>query len=293
MKTKDENAYFQISDIGENLYIAKRLVSLYKEHPEAFVEDTKIDFVFGSFPCAVWQGERAYMGYLPIDEIESTIKEFNKNKVGIYYTFNNRKLDKNDIYDNYCNLIMKLSDNSLNVVEVYDENLEEYLRKKYKKIKFSKRITESNFNEINDDKYDYYILDTIFNDDYEKLEKIKHPEKVIIVLNDYFVKGDKNYDILMDKVGEAVKKMKEQSGFKIDMYGDYKETFEKGNIVQKYQVARLFKLGINHFRIEGRNSTIQNFYIPSIMYYLVQDEYQGKVFSEIQDAFFDPIMKKM
>ena len=291
MKTK--NASFQIADLGENIYIAKRLVKLQKEHPECFVEEAKIDYVFGSFRCALWQGERAYMGYMPIDEIEEIIKEFNKNKVGIYYTFNNRKLDKNDVYDNYCNLIMKMSDNNLNVVEVYDENLEKYLRKNYKKIKYSKRITESNFDEINEDKYDFYILDTIFNDDYEKLETIKHPEKVIIVLNDYFVKGDKNYDILMDKVGEAVKNRKEASGFKIDMYGNYQETFDAGNIVQQYQVARLYKLGINHYRIEGRNSTVQYFYIPSIMYYLVEEEHQGVVFKEIQEAFFDPIAKKM
>lgn len=289
MKTNVEYASFQISDIGSNYYVANKLFELQKEHPEYFIDGIKLESVFGSWPSAIWQGERPYFGYTPFKTIKNKIKTLNKNDAGIYYTFNNRSLVSTDVYDNYCNKIMKESNNEKNVVEVYDEKLEEYIRENYKKVKISKRITNDNFDEINDDKYDYYLLDTIFNDDYEKLSTIKHPEKIIIVLNDYFMRGDPKVEEFLKKVSKTVKNLDGELKFNIDRINDFKEMLESDNLVKYYQVGKLLQLGISHFRIEGRNCAIQYFYIPSLFYYLVQEEYKNEVFNYIQEAFFSPL----
>ena len=289
MKTKVEYASFQISDIGSNYYVANKLFELQKKHPEFFIDGVKLETVFGSWPSAIWQGERPYCGYTPFKTIKKKIKDLNKNDAGIYYTFNNRSLESTDIYDNYCNKIMKESNNEKNIVEVYDDNLEKYIREKYKKVKISKRITEANFDEINDNKYDYYVLDTIFNDDYDKLSTIKHPEKVIIVLNDYFMKGDPKVEEFLNKVSKAVKNLEGELKFDIDRYFSFEEMIESDNLVKYYQVGKLLQLGISHFRIEGRNSAIQYFYIPCLFYYLIQEEYKNEVFNYIKEAFFSPL----
>ena len=289
MKTKIEYASFQLSDLGSNYYVASRLFELQKERPEVFVDGVKLEYIFGSWPSALWQGERPYMGFTSFEKIEKKIKDLKKVKAGIYYTFNNRKLDKTDIYDNYCNLIMKKSDYESTIIEVCDSNLEKHIRDNYKNVKISKRITEKNFDDINKDKYDYYILDTVINDDYEKLSTIKHPEKVIIVLNDFFKKGDPKYEKFLDDVSKCVKNMQNDFEFDIDRFTEFNEMGHGGNLVEYYQVGRLLKLGISHFRIEGRSTAIQYYYIPSLFYYLIKEEYRSEVFQMLQEAFFKPI----
>ncbi len=289
MKTKVEYASFQISDIGSNYYIANKLFELQKEHPEYFIDGVKLETVLGSWPSAIWQGDRPYFGFTPFKTIKKKIKSLKKNDAGIYYTFNNRSLKSTDIYDNYCNLIMKESNDEKNIVEIYDDNLEKYIREKYNKVKISKRITNDNFDEINEDKYDYYLLDTTFNDDYEKLSTIKHPEKIIIILNDYFMKGDPKVEEFYNKVSKSIKNLDGEFKFDIDRYTNFNDLMESDNLVKYYQVGKLLQLGISHFRIEGRNTAIQYYYIPSLFYYLIQEEYKNDVFNYLKEAFFSPL----
>ena len=98
MKTNVEYASFQISDIGSNYYVANKLFELQKEHPEYFIDGIKLESVFGSWPSAIWQGERPYFGYTPFKTIKNKIKTLNKNDAGIYYTFNNRSLVSTDVW---------------------------------------------------------------------------------------------------------------------------------------------------------------------------------------------------
>ena len=103
------------------------------------------------------------------------------------------------------------------------------------------------------------------------------------------MKGDPKVEEFYNKVSKSIKNLDGEFKFDIDRYTNFNDLMESDNLVKYYQVGKLLQLGISHFRIEGRNTAIQYYYIPSLFYYLIQEEYKNDVFNYLKEAFFSPL----
>lgn len=122
----------------ENQPLYANYLYLQANYPECFYDNVKIHTVFGSFPLCLWNGGSAYI-YGPHADISliSQLFEWYKNRnINIQLTFTNPLIEETDIYDRYCNSILKEAEKFSNISVLVSSNiLDIYIREKYPSLK--------------------------------------------------------------------------------------------------------------------------------------------------------------
>lgn len=179
---------FHLPDFVGHFSLNKLMIETIREHPEYFIDDLEIASVFGSFDGSIWNGGRGVGGKFEPKLAELIIKTFDELKVPLRFTFTNPLITEDMIADKNCNEILKMADNGLNQVIIFNEMLEKHIRENYPNYK----ITSSTCKEIRDmdgvnaelaKPYNLVVLDYNWNNRFDELEKINDKARCEILVN--------------------------------------------------------------------------------------------------------------
>lgn len=278
----DKRIYFYLPDFYYKFNLNIALINLIKEHPEYFREGISIGAVYGSFPGAIWNGGRWLRGITDSENIENTVEAFNELGIPVRYTFTNSILDKNHVYDAYCNLCMKLADNSMNEVLVNSPILESYLRDKYPNFKYILSTTRCirDVEEINEacGKYDLVVTDYRDNHNNEFIGELKDISKIELLINPYCpptcTKRLEHYHELSERQLNFRSCMNFECPLtRISFY----ESLELPTVIEVDELYTDYvDKGFQHFKIEGRTLHSLDI-IESYIYYMVKPEHKDLV----------------
>lgn len=297
----NETIYWHLPGIYYYAEMNHVLFLAMKKFPERFRDGYKIASVYGTFPCAIWNGGRYSVdGFCQKPEIEQIIKLYNDLGIPVRFTWTNVLLEEQHVYDSYCNMIMRAGNNGMNQVLVNRPVLEEYIRKTYPNYKIvsstTKRIlnTEQLMEEI---KKDYYlvVLDYDLNHEEKVIEQLlPHAGRIEILVNETcqphcpvrmnhykeISKCQIEYDIT-DKLRNICPDRSSEAR-------TFKDGMKKPAFMSNTDVEEYAKKGFRNFKIVGRGLGM-DFYLDALIYYLVKDD--SKDF--IRQFIFETVKKMM
>lgn len=275
--------YFYLPGVATTFEINFILNNRMHEHPDHFYDNIKIGAIFGTIPGAIWNGGRVDQGIVYDDDLNK-IKTFHDiTKIPLRWTWTNPTIVEEDLEDQYCNNLTRSFENGLNEILVNNDLMENYFREHFPKYPLisstTKRITSiDDLNKELEKDYKLVVIDYDFNNDWEKLDKIQHPEKCEILVNAIcnpkcpFRK--KHYQL----IGENQKTKRRKWDKEVDecpaQFRHMHEVQELPTFVSREDLyGKYFDAGFRHFKIEGRcvfPITVIEWYL----YYMVKPEYQ-------------------
>lgn len=270
--------YFSIPDFYYNFNINSALLRLMDERPEMFYDNIVVDSVYGCFPSAVWNGGRTIFGAPDAKNVENTLAFFNERGVSCRYTFTNCLLEEKHLKDTWCNLLLDKANNGKNSVIVNSEVLEQYLRKNYPDLPIISSTTKcirsiEEFNRECENGYQLSVLHYDFNNKFDKLEQIIHPELVEVVANEYCV-ADCRAREMHYKALSAAQLYYEKSEFGcVCPSKTYVDVMNRPHYISYLDMVEKYApMGFNHFKIVGRTA-MKPYVIESYIQYFVKPEY--------------------
>lgn len=292
--------YFYIPGIAMQFDINWILAERLQTHPDHFYDGVKIGAIFGTIPGAIWNGGRVEFGHIEDDYVDLLMGAHNATKIPYRWTWTNPTITEEELKDEYCNKITGYFENGVNEVLVNNDLMENYIRKNYPKYPIisstTKRITDiDTLNQELEKDYKLVVLDYDFNNEWELLKQIKHPEKCEILVNPICTPKcpmrKEHYRI----IGEIQKGKREplnhyiedcpaQDRFMSDVQ-NLPTFISKEDLWNKY-----VPMGFHHFKIEGR-VTCPLKPIEWYLYYMVKPEYQDEERSWLHAAFETLLIK--
>lgn len=220
-------------------------------------------------------------GFASKKEVERIIKSYNALGIPVRFTWTNVLLEEQHTYDTYCNMIMKVGNNGMNQVLVNRPVLEEYIRKNYPDYKVLSSTTKRILNVdhlIEELEKDYFlvVLDYDFNHDEKVLEKIQpYADRIEILVNET-CQGH-----CPSRVKHYIEMSRHQLEFDTSIQfpcsdpakerNTFNASMRSPNFISNDDIVEYSKRGFVNFKIVGRGLT-REFYIDSIIYYLVKPE---------------------
>ena len=279
----DDTIYFYIPEPMAIFDLNSRLLNRMHSCPEHYRDNVKIGAVYGCFPGNIWNGGRACRGFASQEEIKHCLKTYETNRMPVRFTWTNVALEEEHLLDPYCNWVTAIGQNGINEILVNDPKLEEYIRENYPEYPIISSTTKclKNIDAVNEElekDYKLVVLDYGFNNDWEKLDKIEHPEKCEILVNaacnPNCPKRAQHYldlskaQIDPERNGDRGVGMCQAFSRR---FADIKQlpSFVSWDAIEQNYIPK----GFRHFKIEGRNTNpliVMEFYL----YYLVKDEYR-------------------
>ena len=291
----EKKVRFHLPGLRYNYPLNMFWLSLLKQYPQYFREGVEIGSCFGEFPMSLWTGGRYVSGdQCDAGYIKAVIKNLNDQGVPVRFTYTNPEITKEDLDDPYCNFCMECANNGKNEVIIFSPVLEEYLRKKYPNFAYNSstckeiRDLDALNAEIAKD-YKYVVLDYNFNNRWDILEKVEHPEKLEILVNalcipdcprrgEHYINQARNERIAIKNRSLPPEKRIPTIPWHCE-YGDrnnihtiqdYRTFVKPEDIWEKYVPA-----GINNFKIEGRTANLFSL-IDTYCFFMLKPEYAGE-----------------
>lgn len=278
--------YFNIPGFYDHLELNKFIIRLQIEHPEYFYEDVKIASVFGNFHLCPWDGGRNFIYYNQQQTKEEVIQIsslYNSADIPLRLIFTNPTIEDTDVYNRYCNMILKELHNGMNEVCINSPILEKYIRENYPKYKIisstTKRLSspEKSLDELNKD-YFQVCLDYDLNHNLEYLESIpKEQRHKVEFLSNAICKPNclirkKHYEY----TGRAQKtwlrdKYDVYQGCNIKESITHPSKLGKGNNLSLGDIDKYNKMGFKYFKLEGRTLPSSELF-GCYLYYFIKPE---------------------
>lgn len=270
------------------------LLDAMKKFPNMFRDNYKIGSVYGTFPCAIWNGGRNLLdGFSNKRDVEKIIKSYNDYNIPARFTWTNVLLEEKHVYDTYCNMIMNVGDNGMNQVLVNSQVLEDYIRENYPKYKIlsstTKRIISVDrlLEELEKD-YFLVVLDYDLNHNSKVIEKIlPYAERIEILVNETCQPHCPRRAAHYKEISKFQLEFDSRIKFLCTDPNPEKKTF-KGCMktpafMTTSDVEKYSEMGFKNFKIVGRGEG-QQFYLDSIIYYLVKPEHRDFIFKHITET---------
>lgn len=304
-------AKFHIPGIYSHFYLNVNLINLVHNRPEMFREGVEIASVYGTFPPAIWNGGRSFKEYVSLQDCRNIISHYNGRKVPVRFTFTNPMLEKRHLDDEFCNELCRMAENDMNEIIVFMPMLEEYIRKKYPKFKFTsttcKQIEDADkLREELEKDYHYVVLDYNWNNHFDFLENIPHKEKCEFLVNaicrahcpmrgkHYQFEGKQQIYIneVLPIAGESAFYGRVtisgagDDGLENDFVCPYNTSIESGMKEETYispdaVYEKYIPMGFSNFKIEGRTATDEEV-LGEYIKYMVRPEYADEVREKMQ-----------
>lgn len=282
---------FSIPDSSIIRLLNYGLLDMIKEHKEWFYDNFQITTAYGCPPSCRWNGGRVEGGTRYRESDVEQLFEFYKER-GIIYrlNFTNMCLEKEDLEDEYGNMIANVANQFGAKVAVTLPMMADYLQQKYPKL----QVTWSTSTDYGKDWADKIslinklsekseiVLPYTFNNK-EELKNFLYPQNLEILI--YEGCAD---DCPMRKIHEDLISKTNHAGiFNFDnnecillkelrtgnlTQEQYNRIDLHTNIVRKNNLQWYDKMGINKFKISGRVSMI--IALVSYNYYFVKRQYR-------------------
>lgn len=257
-----------------------------------FREDIQIGSVYGSFPGAIWNGGRPFLGECDEQTVVNVIDYYDKIGVPVRFTFTNTLVDKSHLSDRFCNMILQIANNGKNEIIVNNPILEDYLRTNYPNFKYILSTTSGlrDLDKINElsDVYDYIVLNYNDNKNESLLSELKNKDKIEILVNELCAPNCPNrkahYDFQSrkqlglepkDKVYEC------NAGAPTNFYAVMGDEFKRNHIITPDELyGKYVNMGFSNFKIQGRGLPMV-YTMESYLTYMVKPEYKDFIRYEI------------
>lgn len=287
-----KEVYWHLPGFCVNFYLNQIIINLMHDYPDKFYEGYKVGSVYGTFPGAIWNGGRTVLGFMTQSNMETVISAFNKLDTPVRFTWTNSLLQKEDVYDRYCNTIMKVADNGKNQVLCNTEVLENYLREKYPSFKFvsstTKRIKtlEALQKELDKDFF-MAVLDYDLNHDETVLKALEpQAERVEILVDEVcfpncpkrteHYKAESYQQLEFDK-GKAF----QCPNFK--KVPEFSDAMKRPAFISREEIKDYIDRGYVNFKLVGRGLP-EEYVKKSYLYYLVKEDAQDFIEDKIEKA---------
>lgn len=293
-----KEAHFFLCGAFESFDLICGFLNTVKECPWILKDNVVIESVFGS-PTCIWNGGRSLDNvYCNKKQLQNIHKAYKDLGVKVRFIFTNPFLNKYDLYDRYCNLVMDIFQDLSPEVVVNSSLLEEYIRKKYPTTSFisstTKRLlsSEAQMKEFNHD-YKYICLDYDYNYDFDFLNSIKEKDRsrVEILINSTCPKGCKArvlhqefsakrqlvYDSDEDCESESFFRMCPKIRRSMDHqpleYNNTRNLYDGTNYILPQELNEYLDKGFSHFKIQGRELKVSQLFAEFLPYLIRPDFY--------------------
>lgn len=273
---------FTLPDFTVYLRMNVFFIQLLRTHPEIFIDDVRIESVYGCFPDCVANGGRAYVGQRYTQkQMQETFATLNAEGVKLRLTFTNMFVDDAVLQDEYVRQILDVAAEYPTEVIVYADAMAEFLRENYDfKLVLSTSREILDVDSLNEalETYDYVVLNYNLNKDYSLLSQVAHPEKLEVMVNELCTPGcpyrQQHYEHnSRDQLAQ------QNTPFRgCDLSGvDYSHSADSPTIYTNEEIARLRReFGIQYFKIVGRGVS-SAMVVDAYLYYLIRPEYHVSV----------------
>lgn len=273
---------FFLPDFYTNFRLIVAIDDMMKASPEMFFEDAKIAGAYGCFPGSIWNGGRVMLGSCTKQEMEYAILELNGRDIAVRYTFTNPLIEKQHLFDTFCNLCMELADNGQNEVIVNSSLLEEFVRKMYPDFALISSTTKC----LNDKKailqelskdYSLVVLDSAMNNT-EELFLLPHKEKIELIVNHYCQDDCPRRREHYETIGRCQLEFSETTFFACaNINRDFYQIMENRSFISTEDIfGRYREAGFANFKLDGRGFNKYKV-LESFVYYLVRPKYRDRV----------------
>ena len=236
------------------------LLDSIKDNPDLFYSDIKITHAYGCPVGCKMNGGFCYNNpdkTLSEKELDNYFKEYEDRGVGYYLTFTNYK---NTEIDSYTEQILNRCYREGNGVIVASEFIKSYIKSNYPEFRIIDSVTEidNNIDSVNNKtSNNLQVLKVDYNNNWEVLNSLKNKENIIILVNEYCIpncpKKREHCDAYCDynlRLTDEIFECPYATTIKAEEMADFLQKrahFVPREIIHQYQ-----KIGINHFKIQGR-----------------------------------------
>ncbi len=254
-------------------------ITLQENNKSVFKNNFEISSAEGCFPYSIWSSVREQR-YITKHDMETTLSIYSKHNINVNYIFDNNSISKEDLNDNFSNLMLKSAHKEGNGIYVKSDILFDYIKKKYPHFKLIKIADENDFQQ----------KDILISDKYNNILRkndIKFKENAYITLNPLCPSDCRHY--------ENHKKYLEQE--QLNYYGvsdvyvcplkrdfNFYDLKNNPNFISEERMQSYIKAGFSHFRIDFPyiEKSIDINYgiydtIESYIYYLIKPEYRDEI----------------
>jgi len=305
----DNKILFSIPGFNKNYELNLIFLNLFNKERNKFYNDIVIDSVFDSF-AAPWAGGRPHEKYVPAGSMFASMMNFNMLGVSIRHTFNNMCIDKTHLGDITGNAILKITselDTEIqNGCTVNSPELFNYIKENYPNLycvwSTTKEISDiDTINKLSEN--NLLVLSYTFNNDFEKLSQLKHPENIEILCSEEGCIENcpqrNNHQLITSKLN-----MLDLSAHNICLSCPsrtdrptyyYTHVSNRGYYITIDDIREKYlPLGFNKFKISGRSgedisiiNTIENYVL-----YFVKPEFKDEIRNKLLIDYYTAINNK-
>ena len=258
-------------------------IELFQTEREKFNNWCEIGSIYGAPLGAIWNGGRVNMNNIFYTKAVSDFAKI--NDLPCRLTFSNCFLNKNHLNDNQCNaLLEEFYWGNKNSIIVNSLVLEQYIRDNYPNYKLVSSTTKCLQNptaakdEI-DKNYDIVVLDYNFNNNIEFLHSIDHKEKCELLINPVCYPNCSRRREHYEHISKVIlRKPVDTSNFECNCETKmFWEAMQSPLFISIEAIEQVYlPMGFQHFKIEGRTTTIYDL-VEILVYYMVKPIYQTEI----------------
>lgn len=282
---------FSIPDFYNYFNLNLNLIQIMEQHPGWFRNNVVIDSMYGTFPGCIWNGGRGQFGGSPLDNIQATIAGINQKGISIRFTFTNKFIDKDVFNDYYGNTILMAAHNGMNGVNVSSPEFAGYIKKNYPDFYLLWSTTKGikTVEEINALSEDRIIVPPYTMTDPEIVKQFAHPENIEMLCCEACIdncpdRANHYEDIAIGQMLRPNKQFKCPHG--CESYYFHETIPIRKHFISIEEMENVYlPMGINKFKISGRNDNIINV-IERYVMYLPKPEYKDTVRNHLLIDYF-------
>ena len=273
-------------------------LTMMEKCPHFLREGVEIASLFGVFPPSMWNGGRTQGGTCDKGFISTVLNTINGKGIPLRFTFTNPMLEKKHLSDDFCNMVLAMANNGLNEVIVVSPILEDYIRRNYPKYKITsstcKRLdsVEALNAELKKD-YNLVVMDYDLNNKFDLLEQVEDKSRCEILVNACCMPKCKNRVDHYRSIGlqqiAYCEHLKKHPNVPFDaeaaVLPEYSHILSCPTMdlthfdIRKHAThitpddiwEKYVPMGFQHFKIEGRTSTMITL-METYLYYMVKPE---------------------
>lgn len=288
----DKNTiYFSIPDFFNLYKLNANLLRLMDQYPGWFRDNVKVDSMYGTFPGCIWNSGRGQFGQAPLENIVQTVGSINKIGVSVRYTFTNGLLTGRHFKDYYGNLILQSTDSGMNGINVSVPAFADYLEQNYPNYYLMWSTTKGvkTVEEINELSKDRLTVPPYTMNNTDAVTQFEHPENIELLCCEACIDNCPNRASHYEDISKG-QLLLPSKGFKCphncELYY-YQDIVpgRKHHITIESIEKDYLPLGINKFKISGRNDNVINV-IERYVEYLPKPEHKDQVRTHLLIDFF-------
>lgn len=303
----DQNLYTNLPGFWQEYKLSLALIDLKQKYPNIFIDNIVLSTVYDSFPC-IWTAGRS----APRDVhhtkqmISDKIEPFLKRGIGIRYNFTNSLIEERHLYNEECNnildLTMEILQNYPNLqlgITIFSDLLKDYLQQKYPNLYFcwSTTMGKIGLDEINRrSEKDLLVLDFNYNNDFNFLKQLTHPEHIEILINEGCIPHcpyrDLHWKIISEtQISDSFINTPTGCLNKV-MKTEYGSRCKQKIVTINQMKENYIPLGINKIKLAGRREEEISL-LGQYVEIFIKPEYRGNVMRYIADNYITPKYDKI